>query len=366
MVKKIVEFPDQSVIEQEAAEWLVALDRDEKPSAEFLSEMTAWMARSKAHRGTLIKLNQFMSDTSLTDLMVPLEHSAHQTASNPVAEKSSWFDKLFAWPVMGGALASFVGVMMIVFMTTQTPTEQHPYTDTNGTFISALGQQRNITLADGSVITLNSNSKVNVSFDESTRDIQLVRGQAHFDVAHDKQIPFRVYGAQGRVEAVGTAFTVKVKEQSLDVLVTEGTVAVASTGNPQSSGLIENIEPNLVELGLLTAGKRVVVDTVAEIAQSLSAVKDALNVDMADITRMQAWRDGMLVFSGETLEYAVDEIRNLTGYKIEIVDSELKSIKVAGSFQTNDIDSIFASLESNFPIRISKVGYQQIEIMAAD
>lgn len=364
MVNQVVEFPDQNVIELEAAQWLVALDREEPPSAELLAELTEWMARSHAHRKTLTTLNQFMSDTSLTDLMVPLDQ---HVAQEKTSSNSHWFEKLFNWPVMGGAFASFIGVLVMVLMFGQVPGEiDNSLLNSNGLYISAQGQQKNYTLADGSVVTLSANSKIKVDFKDSARDIQLLRGKAHFEVAHNKQVPFRVYGAQGRVEAVGTAFTVQLKEKLIDVLVTEGTVALASSGKAKIMNTIAGIQENLVELGHVTAGERVVVDTVATIDEAMDAVNMALKLDAHTLNKMQAWREGMLVFTGESLETVIDVITSATGYKITIVDEDVKSIKVAGSFKVDNISSILDSLESNFPVKISVIGHQEVEIAAAD
>ncbi len=67
-----------------------------------------------------------------------------------------------------------------------------------------------------------------MDYDEGFRDVHLLQGEAHFSVAHDKNLPFRVFAGAGQIRAVGTAFTVYLKNDSVDVTVTEGSVALAA------------------------------------------------------------------------------------------------------------------------------------------
>ena len=96
--------------------------------------------------------------------------------------------------------------------------------DSNGLYATAVGQQRLIALSDGSNVNLNTDSQIRVNFGEAYRDVYLLRGEAHFAVADDREVPFRVSAGSGRIRALGTAFSVYVRDGSVDVTVSEGTV----------------------------------------------------------------------------------------------------------------------------------------------
>ena len=104
-----------------------------------------------------------------------------------------------------------------------------PIDATNGIYAAAIGEIREQELVDGSVLQINTDSQVNVEYSEGTRKIHLLRGEAHFDVAHDKDWPFQVYAGKGVVKAVGTAFSVRLEEEKISVIVTEGKVDLVAT-----------------------------------------------------------------------------------------------------------------------------------------
>src|SRR6266849_644012 len=98
------------------------------------------------------------------------------------------------------------------------------------TLATAVGQQRNVTLADGSIVTLNTNTILETDLRWHAREIYLRKGEAHFQVAHDRSRPFLVHAGDAVVRAVGTAFEVRVlSDQHVDVVVDEGRVEVQAT-----------------------------------------------------------------------------------------------------------------------------------------
>ena len=113
-----------------------------------------------------------------------------------------------------------------------------PFLRSNGFYSTAVGQQQSTTLADGSVVLLNTNSQIKVNYNNEYRDIRLLQGEAHFTVAENAAYPFRVYAGNGRIEAVGTAFSVYLKDTTIDVTVTEGVVVLASVNHPKTNRLL--------------------------------------------------------------------------------------------------------------------------------
>lgn len=383
-MENIVEFPDREVIEQEAAEWLVRLDSELTLTAAELALLREWMQRSPAHSAELISLSEFWGDQSLVALPIPLERLCYQ-ASNTVTKPllPQWQN----WRGWGGlALASLVAVVLTVFSTSGIDANKALYA-------SAIGEQRNIALPDGSTIYLNTNSQVKVDYGEGYRNIQLLQGEAHFDVVKQKQRPFRVYAGRGRVQAIGTAFTVFIRSNDeVDVAVTEGIVALgmldqvgkvidpdavdktlADSSSSPSQAIPDNtvdsvqaeyyLEIPVNDLGRLGAGQ----ETTILVAEHLPAGRPEIKqVAEAELARRGAWRNGLLIFSGDSLEEVVKEVSRYTTLSIEIVDPALKKVRIGGRFSVDTTSDFFNALEANFGLRVTRLDYNRVEISALD
>ena len=186
---------------------------------------------------------------------------------------------------------------------------------------TAMGEIRRVPLGDGSVVTLDTHSVVEASFNERKRAIQLVSGVAYFEVAHDPARPFVVEARDVSVRAVGTAFSVRNIEGSpVSVVVSEGKVALGRVATPgihevQLAANMQAIVPEIVAL------------TPANIARPLSP---------DDLGRALSWRDGMLAFEGDTLADAARRFRRYGGPKVEIESASLARQPISGLFAASD------------------------------
>ena len=210
-----------------------------------------------------------------------------------------------------------------------------------------LGEQKNITLADGSKLHLNTDSIVTVDFTENARNIVLLRGEAHFDVAHDTSRPFTVTAGNNTVTAVGTAFNMQyVDDQAFELVVTDGKVLVADRFNTfNRQGSLFSNKPNSEEGLLLYAGEKAVVKGKVEEKENLS--KNDIDDDLA-------WQKGMIVFKGEPLESVLEEIGRYTPVRFSISDEGLKRRRVAGYFKVGDIEGLLGALKNSFNIEYEK------------
>ena len=134
---------------------------------------------------------------------------------------------------MGVSVAALVAVFVIGFsMNIQTPSPVH--ISGNGVYETRVGEQNAITLVDGTVIELNTASRVQVDYTAQRRSIRLMQGEAFFTVNKDPHRVFEVAAGSGVVRAIGTAFAVRFNEQALTVSVTEGKVALAAVSSQAS------------------------------------------------------------------------------------------------------------------------------------
>ena len=390
-MKNVIEFPDRAKIKEEAIEWLIKLDGD-APSKRDLAALKEWIARSPAHLEELEKINALWGDLSvLTELNIPLVKPAVLAMGEPSPSVAGTVKAWLTQPTW--AMAASVLAMALLLQQLLLPTWfGGPAMDaTNGHYATAIGKQATIPLADGSSVHLNTNSQIRVDYTDGHRNIHLVQGQAHFDVAKNKALPFRVYAGKGRVQAVGTAFTVYLREQDVDVLVTEGKVALAtqmavppdepaadvrpvsaSTESAQGQLAAAN-DPEyylaipVEQLGLLTEGQgTTLVLAQSNESDSLEGVQKLKPMAADSIERRDAWRKGLLLFAGDTLEDVVAEVSRYTTITIEIVDPALKKIRIGGQFRVGDVDAMFDVFEENFGLRVTMLGKDRVQISMAD
>ncbi len=374
MKENIVEFPDRTAIEEEAGAWLVKLDGDNAPSADELASLREWLERSPVHREQLGSLAELWDEMNvLTELAVPLGHADGHS-------NRSFIESLrHAIPRLGQA--SIVMAVIAIGVATAFWLRPDPLLSSNDFYATAVGQQLSVTLADGSVVLLNTNSQINVNYNNEYRSIRLLQGEVHFTVAKGAARPFRVYAGNGRVQAVGTAFSVYIKDNSINVTVTEGKVELASVNRPstnrlaqqgtppgtvKSSGSNAIVDSGFVEtLGTIKAGECATFQEFldADIVSTINAIE---TVEAQEMAKRLSWREGMLTFAGDPLEVVVDEISRYTTVSIEITDPVVRATRIGGRFPIGETDAMFDALEANFGLRVTRLSYDRVLVSVAE
>ena len=217
-------------------------------------------------------------------------------------------------------------------------------------YSTAVGEQRSLTLVDGSTVELNARSRIKVRYTEGERHIDLLEGQALFRVAKNKARPFIVSTGDTRVKAVGTAFDVYRAKSGTVVTVVEGKVTVASRNDFRASS-----QPSPAKGKgevYLTAGERVLV-TPVEITPP----------QRTNVAAATAWTRRSLVFDDAPLTEVVDEFNRFNARRLVIQDAQLADIHVSGVFSSVDPTLLLRFLraqpelvieETDKEIRISK------------
>jgi len=355
-VSNIRNFPNRGLIEQEAADWLIKLDREQRLSKTEQADFHEWVNRSAIHREEISSLASFWQNNDLTELAIPLNAEGDKNRRSIFSLTSNF----------NPALAACFMLVVITFML-QLPTGTNS-TNTNKNFYStAVGQQLNARLSDGSVIHLNTNSQIKVEFAENFRNILLLQGEAHFTVAKNDKLPFRVYAGRGRIEALGTAFSVYLQDQEAHVTVTEGRVEIAATQiliNPADISTKE-IDQLTTSLGKLDAGQSVNIRLPKQKSEPPMITLDTIEViDKQELNLRLSWLYGLLTFRGDTLEDVVAEISRYTTTKIEIIDPDVRSIKIGGQFPAGETDQMFDILEAQFGLKVLRVSGNKVLLIA--
>ena len=341
-----------SLVEAEALAWIAQLNGDDV-SEKDLAAFREWVNRSPAHQKEIKELSELWTGLNVLTVMDEPIRQADKLSKQLRKNKArqNWRRQILL-PVL--SVASILAVVIIaptVLNRNDIPASYEAQVNVPLIFKTAKGEHQTHSLEDGSVITLNTDSYVEVDFTMSQRDIRLLKGEALFSVAHDEQRPFLVFANDGIVRAVGTEFSVHITDFAMEVIVSEGSVEL-STLKPTKPAT-ENF-PNITKvasLGVIKAGHS------AQVKNSQASIA---NVSNEVIDAELSWRVGRLDFTGEGLEEAIAEYTRYTDMDIKIIDPELKKIRLGGSFPTNEPDLFLKNLEFNFGIEVEKVGQSQV------
>ncbi|WP_019866459.1 FecR family protein [Methylovulum miyakonense] len=190
-------------------------------------------------------------------------------------------------------------------------------------YMTKKGEQRSLTLADGSIVTLNSNSAVSIHFDNQVRRVDVLQGEAFFAVVKAKQ-PFVVKTTDGEVRAVGTEFAVQLRESDTQVELVEGKVELQDESHQH--------------FARLTAG------------QSAQIGNGQIQIDKSRQTdNFALWREGYLQFNGLPLEQAIAEINRYRPGRVVLLNSNLARQRVSGLFRLEALDQAILGFKAAVP-----------------
>ena len=351
----VTPLTQQAEIKQQAGEWIVKVDQRALTEQEK-TELTTWLTHSAFHRDYFAKLAKNWDAMAIMEelaAMFPLpEIEPTKTAAATGTSFWSWFTPQAGRPAiaMSVVFCSLLAITLMLFpLSSQT------------NIATAIGETQQIELTDGSVLTLNTNSEVTVNYQAGVREVSLLRGEAHFEVAKNPDRPFVVYAGDGLVWAVGTAFNVRVSRTDVDVLVTEGRVKVYADVNAQQS------LPALIPVVKQTDNTQPPQEAVLDAGQTLQYSQHVSRVQplaKEQLEKKIAWQRGALVFKGETLEEAVSEISRYTKKQLVIIDPAIKTRRVGGHYQTSDVDALLTTLAQGFSIDVKYLDNDIIHLSA--
>jgi transmembrane sensor len=196
-------------------------------------------------------------------------------------------------------------------------------------YSTGVGEQRLVTLDDGTRLRLDTDTRLRVRFTGEGREIELRRGQAFFDVAHDPARPFIVEAADTSVRAIGTRFDVRKSGEAVKVTLVEGVVEVADRRGDRAWRLSpgEGIE-----------------------ATSHPAAKPA-PVDVAAAT---SWTSGRLTFRATPLDEAVAEVNRYSRDKVVVDAARFERVPVSGVFDVGDTEAFVAAVSDLFELQADR------------
>lgn len=306
---------------REAAEWLARLTSD-RAGPQDKDAFQLWHDASDANAEAWRLTNGLWAD--LGDLAEDPEFRELRDRTRP-AGRSAFRQFGAAFAVAASLVLTIGGALAIWSQGGLGLGEPAAPAVAENEYRTAVGEIRRVVLADGSMVTLDTDSTARVRFDGSTRRIQLTRGRAHFEVAHDRAHPFVVEAAGRSVTALGTVFDVRLQPDRLSVVLTQGSVRVADLERASRQPAVT-----------LTPGQQLVAPTSGQ-----------WRAGPADLARASTWTDGRLTFDGQPLQQVVDEMNRYSARKFRIADARLGATPIGGVFRVGDVQTFALALEAS-------------------
>jgi transmembrane sensor len=335
-----------------AGEWLARLDRDD-PGPRDLAAFERWKSADPRHAAAYARLASAWqaldrvqairpnSDEPIDDDYLntakqythfrqpPEPHSVPlsvPSASSAPRHPRLWHRLWFLFPVPASVLLALAGLWI-----------SHGIGGSHS-FSTGIGGFQRIILDDQSTVELNTNSEVRVAFTAGLRRVELVRGEASFEVTHDTSRPFIVSAGPTAVRAVGTKFDVNRLEGAVEVTVDEGRVAIGS-----AAVLETKLDALPTAIPRLSAGQSAIAG---------GGGVELENLRQGDLARKLAWRNQMLVFDGDSLADVIAQFNRYNKRQLVITDPTLAALRIGGYFRPTNLDAFISVLKSDFGIRV--------------
>jgi transmembrane sensor len=325
-------------IEQTAADWLARRD-GATWSDDDAQQLHAWVKASTAHKVAFLRLQSTWQRAdrlgSLRAPATPPRATPSTPAQMPMhthlpdaAELLPPRRHALRAPMRIAAALLLAAGAGALWMKTQ-PREQQ--------YATAVGKSRTVSLADGSRLQLNTNTRLSVDFSQPRRRfVQLGQGEAFFDVAHDKSRPFVIDAGSRRITVLGTRFSVRRDGDQVAVTVVEGRVRV----DPVLSRELE--APAILSSN---DEARAAPDHVRVVHRSDTQVANDL-----------AWREGELVFNQQTLAEAAQAFNRYNARQLVIADSKVGQIRIGGRFDADNVQGFARLLHQGFGLTVTDHG----------
>ena len=215
-------------------------------------------------------------------------------------------------------------------------------------YATPVGGLASVPMADGSKVTLNTDSQIRIALTDTERRVELGHGEAFFEVSKDPNRPFVVRAGDQRVIAVGTKFSVRREGDDIEIVVTEGKVRVedGAAGRDSRVGGAADV--------FLTPGSIARADDAGVLVQRRT---------LPEAEEHLSWRTGRLMFRNQGLAEAIAEFNRYNTRKIVIQDPAIADLKIEGNFRATNVEAFVRLLESGFPVR-AEVRADQIVLTA--
>jgi transmembrane sensor len=294
----------------EAAAWIARL-RDEPRGSGVEADLQEWLCESAEHQRAFQRMTQVWEQAG----------NIRIRAQTDVSATLSGRSRFSPWAAAAAAALALVIITSLYWR--------------DNAFTTAVGQQRVRLLRDGTRVVMNTDTRIEVNYDEHARRVRLVRGEARFDVSKRPTWPFLVSVGDQEIRALGTSFIVRHDDdQDLSVTLVDGRISVAPVSETKE-------EP----LQILIPGQRLVISR-----------HHAPAVDRPELSRVTAWERGRVEFDATPLEDATAEMNRYTVTRVIVPDAEVAQLRIGGVFRAGDSDGFVKIVTAAFGLRAERNG----------
>jgi transmembrane sensor len=304
-----------SEVRAKAAAWLARL-HDERRGLDVETEFQEWLCESDEHRRAFNRMTQVWEQAGKIQMRARDDVSA--VRKTRLSRFSPW-------------AATLAATLVLVVITAV-------YYWRDNALMTAVGQQQVRVLRDGTRVVLNTDTRIEVNYDEHMRRVRLVRGEAWFDVSKRPTWPFLVSVGDREIRALGTSFIVR-HDNVLDLSVTlvDGRISVAPVAGDGET------PPRAPQV--LIPGQRLVISR-----------HHAPAVDQPELSRVTAWERGRVEFDETPLEDATIEMNRYTTTRVVVQDTEVAQLRIGGVFRAGDSDEFVKIVTAAFGLRAERKG----------
>jgi transmembrane sensor len=326
-------------IYEAAAEWLVRL-QDPHVSLEDTLAWQAWMKQDARHARAFARVEEVSQ--AVRDVRPPRERSSRELEEDDydgTVALDSWRKRpAHPRPARLLALAASIALAVIGLVVWRSSSFRwHPH---SGIVMStAVGENRTVSLADGSTVVLGGNTSLAVALSRDTRSIALTRGEAFFTVAKDPSRPFEVNAGDATVIAVGTEFNVRRTGDRSFVSVVEGRVIVEPSSRLMPTFVLRELQPKLRPVPV-DAGQQTTAGSAG--IELASAIEDA--------SAVTSWQSGRLAFRLQPLKYVLEDVNRYAPKPIVVADDSIAALVITGTVTSDNVSGWVSSLERGFDL----------------
>jgi transmembrane sensor len=329
-------FPITEQDRETAAGWCVRL-ADGALSADDHLAFRAWLESSPANPGLFersVAAWQAIDEQAGRPEMLAMRSQALDGMRRANRRRWTWI-RPAGWREVAAIAACLVLAIGAGLWWRYTPTR----------YQTGIGERRVVALADGSSVSLDAASEVDVRYLEGRRQLWLRKGRAMFTVAKDPLRPFSVEAGDRMVVATGTRFSVEKLKGEVRVVLFEGHVAVTGPregGKPAAPIRLRDGAGPADEQ--LVPGREMVVAEAAPLAQ----------VATVDPAQAAGWEAGLLQFSDQPLALAVQQLDRYSPIRLTVGDAAAGAIPISGQFRSGDTEAFIEGVTAVFPITAEK------------
>lgn len=332
-----------------AALWLERLQRD--PSPEDDAAFAQWLAQSDANRQAWERARDLwdvFEDPQADDVLASLRKDALSLRARPAPAPTAWYlaAASIAAVVVGGVLFSGLGRDHRAPAPTHVASADQPDLHAFGRadYQTTAGQRLNVRLEDGTRLTLEPATAVDIAYVDGQRLVRLTRGEALFDVQHDEAHPFRVAAGERVISDLGTRFNIRVQADETRVRLDEGSLGVTVGSDPHAA----TGEAKILVPGQELVARRGQSDAITQVEPKMAS----------DGERQ------VIQFDNISLAEAVAQINRYTDQKLVVNDPKVGALRVSGAFRTDDPMRFATTLTTLYPVRLVPLADGRIEIAA--